>query len=227
GHTGGDSETSTELDTNQPSLSTAEHAHTHTATDDTPEPTNPTTHPHPHPHPHVDTQAYTHSTNASWATQFFVLSRRTITNTLRDPQLLFGHLAVAVGVGVLLGSIYFHTGDRYDIHAHPGKTTANGEVYGGAPVAYFDVDWDRMAGAGDRSAYPRVPTAENALDPHRAEVRNNIINKFINRMGSLLLMCAFLAFGSLSSLDLFYRERLVGVHETRNGFYRQSAFYAQ
>eukprot|EP01134_Creolimax_fragrantissima_P003659 CFRG3659T1 len=125
------------------------------------------------------------STNASWAMQFFVLSKRTLTNTVRDPQLLLGHIVVAAAVGLLLGSIYYHTGDRYDAHA---------------------------------------PIND---DTHREEVRNNIINKFINRMGSLLLMCAFLAFGSLSSLDLFYRERLVFVHESRNGFYQQSAFYVQ
>eukprot|EP00126_Sphaerothecum_destruens_P010376 Sdes_comp20725_c2_seq1m16512 len=46
-----------------------------------------------------------------------------------------------------------------------------------------------------------------------------------NRMGALLIMCAFLAFGSLSSLELFISERSLYIHERANGYYFPSSFF--
>eukprot|EP00123_Amoebidium_parasiticum_P015951 comp23216_c2_seq1/m.37804 comp23216_c2_seq1/g.37804 ORF comp23216_c2_seq1/g.37804 comp23216_c2_seq1/m.37804 type:complete len:1009 (-) comp23216_c2_seq1:257-3283(-) len=121
---------------------------------------------------------------ASWFMQFAILSHRTLNNLVRNPFLIFGHMTTAAVIGVLLGLIYFHTGDKYD-----------------------------------------AETAQMAKDT--GEARNNIINKFINRMASLLLMCAFLAFGSLTSLELFYSERVIYMHERANGFYFPSTYYLQ
>eukprot|EP01135_Chromosphaera_perkinsii_P001583 Nk52_evm53s207 gene=Nk52_evmTU53s207 len=53
----------------------------------------------------------------------------------------------------------------------------------------------------------------------------NDIGAIQNRMGALLIMCAFLAFGSLSSVELFISERALYVHERANGFYFPSTFF--
>eukprot|EP00127_Corallochytrium_limacisporum_P002658 Clim_evm94s134 gene=Clim_evmTU94s134 len=46
-----------------------------------------------------------------------------------------------------------------------------------------------------------------------------------NRMGALLIICAFLGFGSMSSLEMFHSERGLYMHERSNRFYGPSAFF--
>ena len=53
----------------------------------------------------------------------------------------------------------------------------------------------------------------------------NDLAGFQNRLGCLFFMCALLAFGSLSSLELFSEERLLFVRERANGYYYPSAFF--
>ena len=46
-----------------------------------------------------------------------------------------------------------------------------------------------------------------------------------NRLGCLFFICAFFAFGSLTSLEFFSRERIIFVRERANGFYSPSAYF--
>eukprot|EP01134_Creolimax_fragrantissima_P000448 CFRG0448T1 len=53
----------------------------------------------------------------------------------------------------------------------------------------------------------------------------SLVGQFEQRLGVLLIMCAFLAFGSLSSLELFYSERALYMHERANRFYYPSTYF--
>lgn len=46
-----------------------------------------------------------------------------------------------------------------------------------------------------------------------------------NRMGSLFFICTLLSFAAISSIDLFYSERLLFLRERANGCYRTSAYF--
>jgi hypothetical protein len=46
-----------------------------------------------------------------------------------------------------------------------------------------------------------------------------------NRMGSLFFMCTLLSFAAITSIDLFYSERLLFLRERANGCYRTSAYF--
>jgi ABC-type multidrug transport system ATPase subunit len=46
-----------------------------------------------------------------------------------------------------------------------------------------------------------------------------------NRMGSLFFLVCLLSFGSITSIDLFYSERLLFLRERANGCYRTSAYF--
>jgi ABC-type multidrug transport system ATPase subunit len=46
-----------------------------------------------------------------------------------------------------------------------------------------------------------------------------------NRMGSIFFMCCILAFGAMSSLELFITERSIFVRERANGYYYPSAYF--
>lgn len=46
-----------------------------------------------------------------------------------------------------------------------------------------------------------------------------------NRMGSIFFMCSLLAFGAMSSLELFITERSIFVRERANGYYRPTAYF--
>eukprot|EP00026_Physarum_polycephalum_P002228 Phypoly_transcript_02233.p1 GENE.Phypoly_transcript_02233~~Phypoly_transcript_02233.p1 ORF type:complete len:928 (+),score=87.47 Phypoly_transcript_02233:85-2784(+) len=46
-----------------------------------------------------------------------------------------------------------------------------------------------------------------------------------NRMGSLFFLVCLLAFGSITSIDLFFSERLLFLRERANGCYRTSAYF--
>jgi len=46
-----------------------------------------------------------------------------------------------------------------------------------------------------------------------------------NRMGSLFFMCALLSFSSITSIDLFFSERLLFLRERANGCYRTSSYF--
>ncbi|KAK5584609.1 hypothetical protein RB653_006223 [Dictyostelium firmibasis] len=46
-----------------------------------------------------------------------------------------------------------------------------------------------------------------------------------NRFGAMFFMTALLSFGSITSLDLFYNDRIIFIRERANGFYRTSAYF--
>lgn len=46
-----------------------------------------------------------------------------------------------------------------------------------------------------------------------------------NRMGSLFFLCTLLSFASITSIDLFFSERLLFLRERANGCYRTSAYF--
>lgn len=46
-----------------------------------------------------------------------------------------------------------------------------------------------------------------------------------NRMGTIFFMCCLLAFGAMSSLELFIMERSIYVRERANGYYYPSAYF--
>jgi len=46
-----------------------------------------------------------------------------------------------------------------------------------------------------------------------------------NRMGSLFFMCTLLSFAAITSIDLFYSERLLFLRERANGCYRTSSYF--
>ncbi|KAL1923307.1 uncharacterized protein VTP21DRAFT_8287 [Calcarisporiella thermophila] len=51
------------------------------------------------------------------------------------------------------------------------------------------------------------------------------LSGFQNRLGSIFFMCALLAFGSLSSLDLFSQERSLFVREREAGYYGSMPYF--
>ena len=46
-----------------------------------------------------------------------------------------------------------------------------------------------------------------------------------NRVGVLFFMCTVLAFGAMSSLELFISERVIYIRERANGYYRPMAYF--
>eukprot|EP01132_Coremiostelium_polycephalum_P008411 gene8411-10328_t len=46
-----------------------------------------------------------------------------------------------------------------------------------------------------------------------------------NRFGSLFFIIALLSFGSITSLDLFYNDRIIFIRERANGYYRTSSYF--
>jgi hypothetical protein len=52
-----------------------------------------------------------------------------------------------------------------------------------------------------------------------------LIAQFEQLLGLLLLMCAFLSFGSLSSIETFHRDKLLYCHERSNRFYTPAAYF--
>ncbi|KNC87622.1 hypothetical protein SARC_00253 [Sphaeroforma arctica JP610] len=58
-----------------------------------------------------------------------------------------------------------------------------------------------------------------------AVATKSLVGQFEQRLGVLLILCAFLAFGSLSSLELFYSERALYMHERANRFYYPSTYF--
>ncbi|EGG13290.1 ABC transporter G family protein [Cavenderia fasciculata] len=46
-----------------------------------------------------------------------------------------------------------------------------------------------------------------------------------NRFGSMFFMIALLSFGSITSLDLFYHDRIIFIRERANGYYRTSSYF--
>eukprot|EP00123_Amoebidium_parasiticum_P009578 comp19566_c0_seq1/m.22975 comp19566_c0_seq1/g.22975 ORF comp19566_c0_seq1/g.22975 comp19566_c0_seq1/m.22975 type:complete len:1015 (-) comp19566_c0_seq1:143-3187(-) len=58
-----------------------------------------------------------------------------------------------------------------------------------------------------------------------ATTSQSLVAQFEQRLGVLLILCAFLAFGSLSSLELFHSERALYMHERANRFYYPSSYF--
>ncbi|KYQ90665.1 ABC transporter G family protein [Tieghemostelium lacteum] len=46
-----------------------------------------------------------------------------------------------------------------------------------------------------------------------------------NRFGSMFFIIALLSFGSITSLDLFYHDRIIFIRERSNGYYRTSSYF--
>ncbi|GAM18042.1 hypothetical protein SAMD00019534_012170 [Acytostelium subglobosum LB1] len=46
-----------------------------------------------------------------------------------------------------------------------------------------------------------------------------------NRFGSMFFMISLLSFGSITSLDLFYNDRIIFIRERANGYYRTSSYF--
>eukprot|EP01134_Creolimax_fragrantissima_P002324 CFRG2324T1 len=57
------------------------------------------------------------------------------------------------------------------------------------------------------------------------DLNGQIISEVQQQLGALLLLCAFLSFGGLTSLEIFETERVLFLHERANGFYTAGAFY--
>ncbi|KAF2068334.1 hypothetical protein CYY_010340, partial [Polysphondylium violaceum] len=54
---------------------------------------------------------------------------------------------------------------------------------------------------------------------------NNLEPGCQNRFGSMFFMIALLSFGSITSLDLFYNDRIIFIRERANGHYRTSSYF--
>jgi len=57
------------------------------------------------------------------------------------------------------------------------------------------------------------------------KVPNNLEPGCQNRFGSMFFMIALLSFGSITSLDLFYNDRIIFIRERANGAYRTSSYF--